>query len=122
MFCSKSETEKQKTLPSWQDLSPDGGSEATGRSVPTALSIWAHCPETGPKDAPVRASQDPALTRTLWSLPSALPPRGIPLKQTQKWSFSLQERVRLCGLCDSVVVYSQRQIRLILLQLKIMQI
>lgn len=35
MFCSKSETEKQKTLPSWQDLSSDGGTEPTGCSVPT---------------------------------------------------------------------------------------
>lgn len=35
MFCSYSETEKQKTLPSWQDLSSNGGAEATGYSVPT---------------------------------------------------------------------------------------
>lgn len=35
MFCSDSETDKQKTLPSWQDLSSDGGAEATGCSVPT---------------------------------------------------------------------------------------
>lgn len=35
MFCSKSETEEQETLPSWQDLSSDGGTEAAGRSVPT---------------------------------------------------------------------------------------